>query len=121
MDLRASTLNDYRVWDNRETVTFRSVTRSGATDYTVTDCLGRNPTFRELAASGGAVRAADKVWLAPVPTFPAGVDPKPIDQVIDAGGTAWTILPEGAQLNTLRTWWRFDTRNLVLLLGLREL
>lgn len=109
---------DWRVWDNRESITYVVESRSGDTSHSVADCKRRALTFRELATSGGAYTAGDRAWLIPVQRLPSGVTPKIADRVLDAGGTAWTVLDAG--LNTWQTWWRLTTRNIVLAAGLTE-
>lgn len=111
---------DWRVWDNRETVSYTVVARAGNTAYpVVTDCKRRQLTKRELESSNGAYVAGDRNWLVPVEVLPPGVTPKISDFITDAGGTVWSVL--AAELNTWQTWWRLTCRNLVLHADLREL
>lgn len=118
-DLRAAIANDYKIWANRESVALISVARTRTTQNSLTDCKRRAPSYREQIASGGAVRSDDLVWLVPTAVLPDGVDPKPADRIREANGTEWTVL--AASLNTLRTWWRLETRNMVVVENLREL
>lgn len=111
--------SDWKVWDNREPVTYTVEARAGDTPHALTDCKRRALTFKELAASGGAYTGGDRAWLIPVEKLPGSVVPKIGDRVTDAGGTTWSVLEAG--LNTLQTWHRLLTRNLVLAADLREL
>ena len=110
---------DYKIWDNRETITYTVEARSGNLVHTINDCKRRALTYKELAAGGGAYTGGDRAWLIPVAVLPSGVAPKIADRVTDAGGTAWTVLEAG--LNTLQTWWRLTTRDIVLSASLGEL
>lgn len=114
MDLRS----DWKVWDNRESITYVVESRAGDTSQSVANCKRRVLSYRELATSGGAYTAGDRVWLVPVEMLPGGVSPKIADRVVDSGSTAWTVLE--ASLNTWQTWWRLVTRNIVLASGLSE-
>jgi hypothetical protein len=115
-----SPAGDWQVWDNRETVSFTVVARSGNTTYpAVANCKRRQLGKRELAASNGAYVAGDRNWLIPVAMLPANVTPAIGDQVIDGQSVVWSVLE--AQLNTWQTWWRLTARNLVLSANLREL
>lgn len=115
------TSEDYLVWENREAVTFRSRTRTGGTDFPITDAKRRAPTYKELAASNGAYTGQDLVWLLPAVLAPSASGqhaPKPGDKVTDDDGVIWTALE--VALNKLKQTWRLVTRNLVLAYDLRD-
>ena len=111
---------DWQVWDNRETVSYTVVARTGNTPYSpINNCKRRQLQKRELEASNGAYVAGDRNWLIPVAMLPSNVTPAIGDQITDGQNVVWSVLE--AQLNTWQTWWRLTARNLVLSANLREL
>jgi hypothetical protein len=118
----ASIVNDYQSWDDRESVAYTSVKNSGNVEYSLTDCLRRPLNFKELAASGGVYTSQDRVWLVPAAILPSGLngvaDLKPADFLTDGDSVQWTVLE--CAWNTLQTWWRLVTRNIVLAYDLRS-
>jgi hypothetical protein len=119
--LKEATAGDYLIWDDTETVTFLPAPRNDRINFPVTNAFRRAPTYKEMAASNGAYTSQDLVWLFPAPTSQA-VDgwfaPKPGDVIRDRRLTAWTILE--ASPIAWENLWRVTTRNLVLVLGLRD-
>ena len=122
MNLTLDVSTDYTIWDNRESVTYRLKTSSGAYQlYDLTDCMAEAPTFKEQAASGGVYTSQDRAWNLPAKIVTAAVmagQPKPGDQITDENGSTWTVL--NVALNTWKTCWRLMCRNLALAYGLRD-
>lgn len=125
MDFAAATALDFRLWPQREDVTYLSAASGGYSSFPLTYPGGaakrRGLTFKEMAGSGGAYTGQDRVWLVPaavLPTVPTPVTPKPADQVLDGTGVAWTVLQ--ADAGKYGQTWRLTTRNLILALGLRD-
>lgn len=110
--------SDWKVWDNRESITYTVEARTGDATHGLDDCKRRQLQWKELAASGGAYVGGDRAWLIPVAKLPSGVTPKVADRITDGDGNTWTVLD--AALNTWQTWWRLFARNLVLAADLRE-
>lgn len=115
MALRDQIIGDYLLWDNRETITFRSRDSAGnGTDRTLTDCKRRVLTTKELAASNGRYTGADLVWLVPTTILTGAGETaiKPYDTITDSGSTQYVVLEAAEQ--GLRTFWRLVTRNMVI-------
>lgn len=90
------TAGDWRYWPEREDATLRVRTALGMYDsHPLTAADGavkrRAVTWKEMTASAGAYTNRDRVWLIPAAHLPAGVEPRPGDQVRDAGDTDWTV------------------------------
>mgnify|MGYP000181447598 CR=1 FL=1 len=113
----ADLMNDYLIWDNRESVSHISVRNSGNVTTSVSDAKRRALSFKEVVSAGGAYVSNDLVWLLPVAVL-NGATPKPADKIVDSDAVSWTILD--ASLNTWRTWYRCTCRSLVLAYDLRD-
>jgi hypothetical protein len=100
-----------QVADALEPVKLNRADGSGSTE--LTGALRRAMTTREAAASDGKYTTSDVHWHLAA-DLPA--PPRLGDQIIDAGGEAWTILE--AQLVTCGSRWKCATRNLALAGGL---
>lgn len=121
MALRDQILNDYQLWDNRESVTVRVPVSNGSyTDYALGNCKRRVLTTKELAASAGRYTGSDLVWLIPKTIADAAGlgNIKPHDRVIDFDDNSYTVLEAAEQ--TLRTIWRLVTRNMRIAAGLHD-
>lgn len=90
------TAGDWRYWPEREDVTLRARTAVGVYDSHPLAAPGgaakrRAITWKELTASAGAYTSRDRAWLIPAANLPAGVVPRPGDQVRDASDVDWTV------------------------------
>jgi hypothetical protein len=92
------TINEWRLWNDREDVILRSQTALGVYDaypLVASDGNGaakrRAISWKEMTASAGAYTNQDKAWLIPSSNLPDGVLPKPGDQVRDALDVDWTV------------------------------
>lgn len=110
--------DDWEIWDNVESVALVTGVRTNAfTNWTVTG--KRLPiSYKELVASAGAYTMQDITWLIPTKHLPANANPRLGDRIEPADGTSWTVTE--ATLNTLKSYWRLTTRNLVLVHGLAD-
>jgi len=111
---------NYTAWDNTEAITFIRHGKLIDDEYPIATAKRRNPSFKEMAASGGVYTGQDLVWLVPATLLTAAglADVKPADIIRDANGVVWTVLERS--LNTLRSTWRCVTRDLILAYDLRD-
>ena len=122
MTLTLDASQDYLLWDNTESVTYRTKL-SGAglfLDKPLTNALGRAPNWKEQQASNGVYTSQDRVWNIPAKVVTDAALPtlKPGDKIKDAASAEWTVLQ--VTLNTWKTAWRLMCRNLNLAYGLRD-
>jgi hypothetical protein len=110
---------DYLVWDDPEAVTLTSVRNGGNATAAVANAFRLQLTTRELAASGGAYQALDRVFLVPRAELPAGWACKVGDKVTDADAVVYNVLNADHQLQ--RTLWRLVCRDPVIAYDLRDL
>jgi head-tail adaptor len=118
---------DYLSWDNTEAVQYASV-RNTDTMYDVIPMVRRRMlSAKELAASGGAYIGGDSAFLIPTPLLAALLaqerQPKPGDQILDAGGQTWTVLGAQGQKQdrTAYQTWKCVCRNLAIVYDLQDL
>lgn len=124
---------EWALWQNRETITYRSQTAVGvysafslslthpvAGTPTTAVAKRRVPTFKEQAASASVYVGQTLTWLVPAAAFTAaGVVPKVGDQLRDASGIDHTILRRWDGKFGLTA--HFETLALALVAGLRSL
>jgi len=97
MDFAAMTADEWRLWPEREDVTFLKQTAVGSYDeYRLSFSPGgaakrRAITWKEMTASAGAYTSQDKAWLIPAANLPGGVLPAPGDIVRDSADVDWTV------------------------------
>lgn len=130
----SSHASEWALWQNRETITFRSQTAIGvysaaalslthpvAGTATTAVAKRRVPTFKEqVASAAGAYVGQSLTWLFPAAAFTAaGVTPKVGDQVRDASGVDHTVLRRWDGKFALTV--HFETLALSLVAGLRSL
>lgn len=99
----AAVADDYKVFDDPETVTFAAV-RAATTNYTITNAESADVTSREIASSGGFLQAGDRHYgLGNNQISVSGDKPRPGDHITDSDGVVWEILE--ATLDSLKISW----------------
>lgn len=112
---------DYLVWDNYVPISYHSVDGRTAN---LAKCLRIELTLKEQAIAGGGYLGADLNWLIPRKIIPTGFKVgQPGDVVIEADGSAFTVLDSAAQVRdkTGPQVYRLHTRNLAIAFNLRDL
>lgn len=118
MSLADDIRDDYRVVDDLESITYRSVANDVDTEVSVSDVLRYLLRKSERQSSGGVYVAGDTQWSIAAATLPATLLPKPGDEIEDADGDTHVILE--CDHATAKTRWRLTTRNLTLAHKLRD-
>jgi hypothetical protein len=140
MPITVDKTQDYLVWDNTQTISYRSVSRSDRAEFDILDLLElfspfvgqasefsityakhRPLSFNELMADNGAYTSQDTVWTFPVATSKAltnALAMKRGDKLTDEDGIEWTVI--GATLGKNRNTWVLTCRNLVIVEDLRD-
>jgi hypothetical protein len=112
---------DYKIWDNRETVRYISTRRPGPdVEQDIDDgCIKQQVESPEAVASGGVYINKDVHWFIPGVLIGQGVLPKAADKIRDASGSVWTVLrPWFEDLDQV---WDLICRNPVIAFDLKDL
>lgn len=119
--MNLSMQDDYKCWDNVESVTYTHVARTGNAEDTIPVVKRRSVKVGERSPSGGVYVAGDVVFLVPAVLLPASVNPpKPADVVADEDGTRFTVLQVGQNKRSITRGqaacgtWRLEARDLVV-------
>lgn len=111
--------SDYLIWDNPESITYRSRTNLGDTDVTVTEgAIRQQYAKQEPFPTEGVYQKYSLQWFV-AGTLLSSVTPKMADQIIDSANVIWTIL--NTSYEDLDQVWDFAAVNLSLAADLKDL
>jgi hypothetical protein len=99
--------NDYKIFDDPQTVTFTAVRESGSTNYTVTHATRADLTSNEVSTGAGDYQMGDQKWTLGANQL-VGVTPQRGDKLTTSDAIVREVLD--ATLDPLGIAWDVTTR-----------